>query len=76
MASIESVQKRLADLQELIRYYEKMDAEPDPEGDEECSEFGALLKCTKIFLNEYRDVLVELILRKRAERRMNNDQDD
>lgn len=41
--------------------------EADPEGDAECSEFGAMIKSTKIFLNEYRDVLVELILRKRTE---------
>lgn len=75
-ASIESVEERLDAIQQLIWYYEKMDDEADPVGDEECSEYGAMLKCTKIFLNEYRDVLVELILRKRAERRMNNDQDD
>ena len=66
-ASIESVEKRLAAIQQLIQCYEKMDDEPDPEGDEECSEFGAMIKSTKIFLNEYRDVLVELILRKRTE---------
>ena len=66
-ASIESVEKRLAAIQQLIRCYEKMDDEPDPEGDAECSEFGAMIKSTKIFLNEYRDVLVELILRKRTE---------
>lgn len=66
-ASIERVQKRLDALQQLIQYYEKMDDEADPVGDEECSEFGAVLKCTKIFLSEYRDVLVELILRKRTE---------
>lgn len=75
-ASIESVEERLDAIQQLIWYYEKMDDEADPEGDEECSEYGAMLKCTKIFLNEYRDVLVELILRKRAERRINDDQDD
>lgn len=67
MASIERVQKRLEALQELIQYYEKMDDEADPGEDEECSEFGAMIKSTKIFLNEYRDVLVELILRKRTE---------
>lgn len=66
-SSIKSVQERLDALQALIRCYEKMDDEPDPEGGEEGSEFGAVLKCTKKFLNEYRDVLVELILRKRAE---------
>lgn len=58
----ERTMTRLDAVNYLIRFYEKM-SKDYPENMDELDEFQSLMKSTEMILKEYRDVVIEVLLK-------------
>lgn len=58
----ERTMTRLNAVNQLIKFYENM-TEDYPENMDELNEFQSLMKSTEMILKEYRDVVIEVLLK-------------
>ena len=58
----ERTMTRLNAVNKLIKFYENM-TEDYPENMDELNEFQSLMKSTEMILKEYRDVVIEVLLK-------------